>query len=750
MSLVVPNLNINGYVGGNQTGTVGDYNFHQPVIAASFPNANWTGTATAALASGVLTISNLTAGTTFGQLDGYGSLALNNRILLKDMATVLSGTGKTSVANGIWVITGGTTTSIVASRAEDANAGAIGSIVVWIQNGAAQATTSYVCNLPAAVIATDPITFAQYDVVGTLQPGRGGTGVTSFGGTNTVLYTTAANTLASITTANNSVLVTSAGGVPSMSTTLPTAVQNNIDHNALLNLAGANDAHTQYARLIGRTGGQILVGGTGNGDNLTFTSTSGTAGAVQVTDFFRSDNLDTYTLSAALTIGGTRAGSVSLAATGVITNVQGALRTQQVIDTVSTGTTAMQIGPARTTQVELGATTIPAISRGRMLITNGTGAGTGVDTVAAGIMSVGELTATSIQIGATGKPTLTMDQLRVTSGTGTGAGIDARTAGILAIGGTTATQVQLGSASALTTVMGDLLVTGTTTTTRSEVVNIADSTLFLNDGYTTAAAQTGGLVVNYLPTATNTTVAAGGFTNAANSTVATVGSGTFTAGDLILITGATVLANNGLFCVLSHVTTTLTIYGTGTPPPAVVDFVQNTFTTSAGAAGAIRRINVSIMRASLTGDWQVAKGANSGAIVYSTLATTVNKWSFNLQPNQVIINGSSTVAYFPWDNTNTFGSGAFGPVAVTAGSRLSFWLDAAASPGASTYTVTLRNVTASLNLASITTSGGTAAGIFTAALANIPSADSTLELQVSRTGAGPHARMKDAILLLST
>ena len=95
-------------------------------------------------------------------------------------------------------------------------------------------------------------------------------------------------------------------------------------------------------------------------------------------------------------------------------------------------------------------------------------------------------------------------------------------------------------------------------------------------------------------------------------------------------------------------------------------------------------------------------------------------------------------------------SGAFGPVAVTAGSRLSFWLDAAASPGASTYTVTLRNVTASLNLASVTTSGGTAAGIFTAALANIPSADSTLELQVSRTGAGPHAVMKDAILLLST
>lgn len=750
MSLVVPNININGYVGGRQTGIAGDYNFRQPVAAASQANTNWTTTATAALASGVLTISNLTAGTTFGQLDGYGSLALNDRILLKDMATVLSGTGKTSVANGIWVITGGTTTSIIASRANDAAVGVIGNALVWIQNGSTQSTTSYVCNTPAAVITTNPITFVQYDAVGTLPVSRGGTGVTSFGGTNTILYTTTANTLSSLVTANNSVLVTSAGGVPSLSTTLPTAVQNNIDHNALLNLAGANDAHTQYARLIGRTGGQTLLGGTGNGDNLTLTSTSGTAGAVQITDNLRSDNLDSYTLSSALTIGGVRAGSVSIAVAGVITNVQGALRTQQIIDTVSTGTTAMQIGPTRTTQVEFGAAAIPSISRGRLLITGGTGAGTGVDTAAAGVMSIGELTATSIQIGASAKPTLIMDQLRVTSGTGTSAGIDARTAGILAIGGATATQVQLGSATAITTVMGDLLVTGTTTTTRSEVVNIADSTLFLNDNYTTVAAQTGGLVVNYLPTSTTTTVAAGGFTNAANSTVATVGSATFTAGDVILITGATVLANNGLFCVLSHVSTTLTIYGTGTPPPTVVDFVQNTFTTSAGAAGSIRRINISIMRASLTGDWQIAKGANSGSIAYSTLATTGNKWSFNLQPNQVIINAASTVAYFVWDNTNIFGSGAFGPVAVTAASRISFWVDAAASPGATTFTITLRNVTASLNLASVNVSGGTAAGVFGAALANIPSADSTLELQVSVSGVGPFATMKDAILLLST
>lgn len=57
---------------------------------------------------------------------------------------------------------------------------------------------------------------------------QGGTGLGTFGGTNTLLYTTAANALSSIATANNGVLITSSGGVPSISSTLPSAVQANI------------------------------------------------------------------------------------------------------------------------------------------------------------------------------------------------------------------------------------------------------------------------------------------------------------------------------------------------------------------------------------------------------------------------------------------------------------------------------------------------------------------------------------------
>lgn len=53
---------------------------------------------------------------------------------------------------------------------------------------------------------------------GQLAVNRGGTGVSTFGGTNTLLYTTTTDTLASIVTANTAVLVTNITGVPSWET----------------------------------------------------------------------------------------------------------------------------------------------------------------------------------------------------------------------------------------------------------------------------------------------------------------------------------------------------------------------------------------------------------------------------------------------------------------------------------------------------------------------------------------------------
>ena len=61
-------------------------------------------------------------------------------------------------------------------------------------------------------------------ITGTLAVGDGGTGLTTFGGANTILYTTAADALTSITAGANGVLVTNGSNVPSISSTLPSGM----------------------------------------------------------------------------------------------------------------------------------------------------------------------------------------------------------------------------------------------------------------------------------------------------------------------------------------------------------------------------------------------------------------------------------------------------------------------------------------------------------------------------------------------
>jgi hypothetical protein len=163
-------------------------------------------------------------------------------------------------------------------------------------------------------------------------------------------------------------------------------------------------------------------------------------------------------------------------------------------------------------------------------------------------------------------------------------------------------------------VTGNLTVQGTLTSESTNNVRYADNHLYLNDGYTTAVAQTGGLVVNYLPIATSDSVDTGGFTAGvpatSNPTVKTVGSATFAVGQFIQVSGATDETNNGQFEVLTHVGTTLTIRGIGTTD-TVEDFSQNQFVTDTTVAGTITRVNLSIMRSGTDGLWEVAAGATT-------------------------------------------------------------------------------------------------------------------------------------------
>ena len=89
------------------------------------------------------------------------------------------------------------------------------------------------------IISADSMTSASsLATVGTIASGtwaatdvavaHGGTGLSTFGGIKTLLYTTTADNLSSIASAVNGTLVTDGSSVPSISSTLPDAVQDNI------------------------------------------------------------------------------------------------------------------------------------------------------------------------------------------------------------------------------------------------------------------------------------------------------------------------------------------------------------------------------------------------------------------------------------------------------------------------------------------------------------------------------------------
>src|SRR3989344_2216853 len=136
--------------------------------------------------------------------------------------------------------------------------------------------TSFTTGAPSWV-ATSTLGIALTNTTGTLAVARGGTGLTTFGGTNTILYTTAADALASIVTANSGVLVTSGAGAPSIATDIPTAVT--IGGQYVYRVGG-----TDVAVADGGTGfsttptyGQLLVGNSASGYTLSATSTLGIA-----------------------------------------------------------------------------------------------------------------------------------------------------------------------------------------------------------------------------------------------------------------------------------------------------------------------------------------------------------------------------------------------------------------------------------------------------------------------------------------
>jgi hypothetical protein len=190
-SLITGTYGGTGVNNGSSTITIGGNHTLSGAFASTF---TFTGTTSVTFpTSGTLstttgTVTSITAGTglTGGTITGSGTIALSTPV---------------SLANG------GTNASLTAS-----NGGIIWSNASQMQVLAGTATANQI--LLSGATATPAWSTATYPATTTI---------------NQLLYSSAANVVGGLATANSSILVTSSGGVPSLSTTLPTFSVGEID-----------------------------------------------------------------------------------------------------------------------------------------------------------------------------------------------------------------------------------------------------------------------------------------------------------------------------------------------------------------------------------------------------------------------------------------------------------------------------------------------------------------------------------------
>ena len=220
------------------------------------------------------TLTNADTQTAF-TIDGYVA-SLNDRILIKNQAG--------STQNGIYTVTtlGNGSTNWVLTRAVnyDDPVSINNSGFVPVIQGTVNEGTGWVQTAIVVTIGTSPIVFVQFgQTAGIIPVTGGGTGLS---GTtiNQILYSSAMNVIAGLPTLNNGVLITSAGGVPSISTTLPSgliipgyqatitpaALTENNDTNVTMTLGGSPSTALLQAvsMTLGWTGQLSLTRGGSN------------------------------------------------------------------------------------------------------------------------------------------------------------------------------------------------------------------------------------------------------------------------------------------------------------------------------------------------------------------------------------------------------------------------------------------------------------------------------------------------------
>jgi hypothetical protein len=126
-----------------------------------------TGSETYAITAGAVTdLTGLTAGASHGRIDGQEPVN-GSRILIKNAPAASgagSGSNSTQPANGIYVVTGGTTTSLTLTRATDADASAevTTGMTTWVEQGTATPQTEWTLLTSGAItLGTTGILFGQ-------------------------------------------------------------------------------------------------------------------------------------------------------------------------------------------------------------------------------------------------------------------------------------------------------------------------------------------------------------------------------------------------------------------------------------------------------------------------------------------------------------------------------------------------------------------------------------------------------------
>lgn len=275
MAFVFPSINVQDDVRGDE------FNYKAACRLASAQNANWTGVASAAFASPTLTLSALTAGATLGLIDSVEPTT-GDRILLKDMAAISAGAAKDNGYNGIWQVTGGTTTSVTLIRAYDLLDGdnPLG-VTAWVKQGTLTNNTAWICTTSGVTVASDgtnDFTFTQYDVRDTLSIARGGTGATSLSPGNRIIQTNAGATALETTT------------TPVATQILDTNLNELIIFTATgsavneINIANAATGNPPVIRSSGEANIGLVISDSNSNELLTFGSTASAVNNIRITN----------------------------------------------------------------------------------------------------------------------------------------------------------------------------------------------------------------------------------------------------------------------------------------------------------------------------------------------------------------------------------------------------------------------------------------------------------------------------------